>query len=136
MSSHDARREARLTVDGDLVVLEEQDRTRWNQSQIDEAIPLVRQAFRGEVGAFTVQAAISAQHCQAARAEDTNWPQIVLLYDLLERIQPSPIVSLNRAVALAMAQGPEPALKIIDKLSADNDLDKYHLLHATRADLK
>jgi RNA polymerase sigma-70 factor (ECF subfamily) len=135
MLLHDARREARLTVDGDLVVLEEQDRTRWNQSQIDEAIPLVRQAFRGEVGAFTVQAAISAQHCQATRAEDTNWPQIVLLYDLLERIQPSPIVSLNRAVALAMAQGPKPALEIIDKLAAGNDLENYHLLHATRADL-
>jgi RNA polymerase sigma-70 factor (ECF subfamily) len=136
MLLHDARRDARLNADGDLIVLEEQDRNLWNQAQIAEAIPLVRAAFQGEVGAYTVQAAISAQHCQAARAEDTNWPQIVLLYDLLERIQPSPIVSLNRAVALAMAQGPEPALKIIEKLSADNDLDKYHLLHATRADLK
>lgn len=135
MLLHDARRDARLNEAGDLVVLEEQNRTRWNQAQIDEAIPLVREAFRGEVGAFTVQAAISAQHCQAARAEDTNWPQIVLLYDLLERIQPSPIVSLNRAVALAMAQGPEPALKIIDKLAEGSDLENYHLLHATRADL-
>jgi len=136
MLLHDARRDARLNADGDLVVLEEQDRSRWNQAQIDEAIPLVREAFRGEVGAYTVQAAISAQHCQATRAEDTNWAQIVLLYDLLERIQPSPIVSLNRAVALAMAQGPEPALKIIEKLSTDKDLDKYHLLHATRADFQ
>jgi RNA polymerase sigma-70 factor (ECF subfamily) len=135
MLLHDARRDARLNADGDLVVLEEQDRTLWNQAQIAEAIPLVRAAFQGEVGAFTVQAAISAQHCQATRAEDTNWPQIVLLYDLLERIQPSPIVSLNRAVALAMAQGPKPALEIIDKLAAGNDLDKYHLLHATRADM-
>src|ERR1041385_4016222 len=135
MLLHDARRDARLNEAGDLVVLEEQNRTRWNQAQIDEAIPLVREAFRGEVGAFTVQAAISAQHCQAARAEDTNWPQIVLLYDLLERIQPSPIVSLNRAVALAMAQGPEPALKIIDKLAEGSDLENYHLLHATRADM-
>ncbi len=135
MLLHDARRDARLNADGDLVVLEEQDRNLWNQAQIAEAIPLVRGAFRGEVGAYTVQAAISAQHCQAARAEDTNWPQIVLLYDLLERIQPSPIVSLNRAVALAMAQRPQPALEIIDKLAAGNDLDKYHLLHATRADM-
>jgi RNA polymerase sigma-70 factor (ECF subfamily) len=76
------------------------------------------------------------QHCQAARAEDTNWRQIVQLYDLLERVQPSPIVSLNRAVALAMAEGPKSALEIIDKLSADNELDNYHLLHATRADMQ
>jgi RNA polymerase sigma-70 factor (ECF subfamily) len=135
MLLHDARRDARLNAHGDLVVLEEQNRSLWNQAQISEAIPLVREAFRGEVGAFTVQAAISAQHCQAARADDTNWPQIVLLYDLLERIQASPIVSLNRAVALAMAQGPKPALEIIDKLAAGNDLENYHLLHATRADL-
>jgi RNA polymerase sigma-70 factor (ECF subfamily) len=135
MLLHDARRDARLNKAGDLVVLEEQDRSRWNRTQIAEAIPLVREAFRGEVGAFTVQAAISAQHCQAARAEDTNWQQIVLLYDLLERIQPSPIVSLNRAVALAMADGPKPALEIVDKLAAGSDLENYHLLHATRADL-
>jgi len=135
MLLHDARRDARLNKAGDLVVLEEQDRSRWNRTQIAEAIPLVREAFRGEVGAFTVQAAISAQHCQAARAEDTNWRQIVLLYDLLERIQPSPIVSLNRAVALAMADGPKPALEIVDKLAAGSDLENYHLLHATRADL-
>jgi RNA polymerase sigma-70 factor (ECF subfamily) len=135
MLLHDARRDARLTETGDLIVLEEQDRSRWNHAQIDEAIPLIQEAFRGEVGAYTVQAAISAQHCQAARAEDTNWRQIVLLYDLLERIQPSPIVSLNRAVALAMADGPKPALEIIERISADSDLDNYHLLHATRADL-
>jgi len=135
MLLHDARRDARLNKAGDLIVLEEQDRSRWNRAQIAEAIPLVQEAFRGEVGAFTVQAAISAQHCQAARAEDTNWRQIVLLYDLLERIQPSPIVSLNRAVALAMADGPKPALEIVDKLAAGSDLENYHLLHATRADL-
>jgi RNA polymerase sigma-70 factor, ECF subfamily len=135
MLLHDARRDARLNKAGDLVVLEEQDRSRWNRTQIAEAIPLVQEAFRGEVGAFTVQGAISAQHCQAARAEDTNWRQIVLLYDLLERIQPSPIVSLNRAVALAMADGPKPALEIVDKLAAGSDLENYHLLHATRADL-
>jgi len=135
MLLHDARRDARLNKAGDLIVLEEQDRSRWNRAQIAEAIPLVQEAFRGEVGAFTVQAAISAQHCQAARAEDTNWRQIVLLYDLLERIQPSPIVSLNRAVALAMADGPRPALEIVDKLAAGSDLENYHLLHATRADL-
>jgi len=135
MLLHDARRDARLTEAGDLIVLEEQDRTRWNRSQIAEALPLVQEAFRREVGPFALQAAIAVQHCQAQRPEDTNWRQIVGFYDLLERVQPSPIVSLNRAVALAMADGPKPALEIIDKLSAGSDLDNYHLLHATRADL-
>jgi RNA polymerase sigma-70 factor (ECF subfamily) len=135
MLLHDARRDARLNDAGDLIVLEEQDRSRWNQPQIAEALPLVGEAFRGEVGSYALQAAIAAQHCQARRPEYTNWPQIVRLYDLLERVQPSPIVSLNRAVALAMAEGPQLALGILDKLSATSDLDNYHLLHATRADL-
>jgi RNA polymerase sigma-70 factor (ECF subfamily) len=82
-----------------------------------------------------LQAAIAAEHCKAARAEDTNWRQIVQFYDLLERVQPSPIVSLNRAVAIAMLQGPEPALALIDALVAAGDLDNFHLLHAVRADL-
>jgi RNA polymerase sigma-70 factor (ECF subfamily) len=82
-----------------------------------------------------VQAAIAAQHCQAARAEDTDWREIVRLYDLLERLQPSPIVSLNRAVAVAMFDGPQPALALIDELAASGELDDYHLLHAARADL-
>ena len=135
MLLHDARREARLDEAGDIVVLEEQDRGRWNQRQIAEALPLVEEAFRGGPGPFAVQAAIAALHCQAARAEDTDWPQIVRLYDLLQRLQPSPIVSLNRAVAVAMADGPQPALTIIDALAATNDLENYHLLHAARADL-
>ena len=84
---------------------------------------------------YAVQAAIAALHCQAARAEDTDWPQILRLYDLLERLQPSPIVSLNRAVAVAMAQGPAPALPLIDELIAGGELKGYHLLHAARADL-
>jgi RNA polymerase sigma-70 factor (ECF subfamily) len=120
---------------GDLIILEDQDRSRWNQSQIAEALPLVTDAFRGGPGRFALQAAIAALHCQAARAEDTDWPQIVALYDLLERAQPSPVVSLNRAVAVAMANGPDPALALIDSLTAAGDLDNYHLLHATRADL-
>jgi RNA polymerase sigma-70 factor, ECF subfamily len=82
-----------------------------------------------------VQAAIAALHCQAARPDETDWPQIVQLYDLLERLQPSPIVSLNRAVAVAMVDGPRPALALIDALAAGGDLDAYHLLHAARADL-
>jgi len=119
----------------DLVVLEEQDRSRWNQSQIAEALPLVREALSGGGGPFALQAAIAAQHCQAARAEETDWAEIVRLYDRLERLQPSPVVSLNRAVAVAMADGPQSGLAIIDSLAAAGDLDGYHLFHAARADL-
>jgi len=135
MLLHDARREARTDDAGDIVVLDEQDRTRRNQKQIAEALPLVQEAFRGRPGAFALQAAIAAAHCQAARAEDTDWPQIVRLYDLLERVQPSPIVSLNRAVAVAMAEGPSAGLALIDALATADDLANYHLLHAARADL-
>ena len=135
MLLHDSRRAARLDEAGDLVLLEEQDRRRWDQRQIAEALPLVEEALRGGPGPFALQAAIAALHCRAARAEDTDWPQIVRLYDLLERVQPSPIVSLNRAVAVAMVDGPQPALALIDALAATGDLDGYHLLHAARADL-
>jgi RNA polymerase sigma-70 factor (ECF subfamily) len=132
---HDSRRDARVDEAGDLVVLEEQDRTRWNQAQILEALPLVGEALRRAPGPFALQAAIAAEHCRAARAEDTDWPQIVRLYDLLERVQPSPIISLNRAVAVAMMAGPRAGLALIDALAATGDLDEYHLLHAARADL-
>jgi RNA polymerase sigma-70 factor (ECF subfamily) len=135
MLLHDARRDARLDQAGDLVTLEEQDRSLWNQAQIAEALPLVEEAIRGQPGPYALQAAIAALHCKAPRAEDTDWPQIVGLYDFLERVQPSPIVSLNRAVAVAMAEGPRPALAIIDTLAAAGDLDNYYLLHAARADL-
>jgi RNA polymerase sigma-70 factor (ECF subfamily) len=135
MLLQDSRRDARLDEAGDLVVLEEQDRRRWNQVQIAEAMPLVEEALRSGPGPYALQAAISALHCQAARAEDTDWPQIVRLYDLLERLQPSPIVSLNRAVAVAMVNGPQPALALIDALAVTGELDGYHLLHAARADL-
>ena len=133
MLLHDSRREARLDQAGDLVVLEDQDRSLWNQAQIAEALPLVRQAIRGEPGPFAIQAAIAAEHCKAARPEDTNWHEIVRLYDFLEQLQPSPIISLNRAVAVAMAEGPEIALALIDLLASE--LNEYHLLHAARADL-
>jgi RNA polymerase sigma-70 factor (ECF subfamily) len=135
MLLHDSRRTARLDEAGDLVTLEEQDRSRWNRRQIAEALPLVQEALRGGPGPFGLQAAISAVHCRAPRAEDTDWTQIVQFYDLLERLQPSPVVSLNRAVAVAMVDGPRPALAIIDQLSAAGDLDDYHLLYAARADL-
>src|SRR2546426_807028 len=135
MLLHDSRRAARIDEAGDLITLEEQDRGLWNQGQIAEALPLVAEAFRAEPGPFAVQAAIAALHCRAARAEDTDWPQIVRLYDLLERLQPSPFVSLNRAVAVALVDGPRPALALIEALAATGELDSYHLLHAARADL-
>jgi RNA polymerase sigma-70 factor (ECF subfamily) len=135
MLLHDARRDARLDAAGDLVVMEEQDRSRWNKKQIAEALPLADEALRGTPGPFALQAAIAAVHCRGARAEDTDWAEIVKLYSRLERVQPSPIVSLNRAVAVAMADGPRAGLTLIDALAATGDLDDYHLLHAARADL-
>jgi RNA polymerase sigma-70 factor (ECF subfamily) len=133
MLLHNARREARLDEAGDVVVLE-QDRGRWDRQLIAEALALVEEAFRGGPGPFALQAAIAALHCRASRFKDTDWPSILGLYDQLERLQPSPIVSLNRAVAVAMVDGPQPALAIIDALAA-GDLKNYHLLHAARADL-
>jgi RNA polymerase sigma-70 factor (ECF subfamily) len=135
MLLHDSRREARLDEAGDLVVLEEQDRSRWNQVQITEALPLVEEALQGEPGPFAVQAAIAAAHCRAARPEDTDWAHILRWYDLLAQLQPSPIVSLNRAVAVAMAFGPEAGLGLIDTLVDAGDLNNYHLLHSAQADL-
>jgi len=133
MLLHDSRHEARRDEAGDLVVLEDQDRTRWNQKYIAEALPLVEEALSSEPGQFALEAAISAEHCKATRAADTNWAQIIRLYNLLKQITGSPIVALNRAVAVAMAEGPQPALVLIDSLASD--LDEYHLLHAARADL-
>jgi RNA polymerase sigma-70 factor, ECF subfamily len=135
MLLHDARRNARLDERGDIVVLEEQDRSQWDQQQIAEALPLVGEALRGTPGPFAVQAAIASLHCRAGRPEDTDWPQILRLYDLLERLQPSAVVSLNRAVAVAMVNGPQAGLAIIEQVAATSDLDSYHLLHAARADL-
>ena len=135
MLLHDSRRDARLDDAGDIVVLEDQDRGRWDQQQIAEAMPLIAEALRDGAGPFALQAAIAAEHCRASRAEDTDWSAIVRLYDLLEAAQPSPIVSLNRAVAIAMVSGPRSGLVLIDALAASGDLNEYHLLHAARADL-
>ena len=135
MLLHDARRNARLDEQGDIVVLEEQNRGLWNQDQIAEALPLVQEAFRARPGPYALQAAITALHCQASRPEDTDWSEIVALYGLLEEVQPSPIVSLNRAVAIAMATGPRSGLTLIDQLAEGRHLEDYHLLHAARADL-
>jgi RNA polymerase sigma-70 factor, ECF subfamily len=135
MLLHDARRNARMDDVGDIVVLEEQDRSRWNREQIDEALPLVEEAFRDESGPYALQAAIAAEHCRAASAESTDWRRILEFYTLLERVQPSPVVSLNRAVAVAMAESPQSGLPIIEALAAGDHLGSYHLLHATRGDL-
>ena len=135
MLLHDARRDARLDAAGELVLLEHQDRRHWNRAQIAEALPLVEEALRGGSGPMALQAAIAALHCQAPRAEDTDWPQIVRLYEVLERLQPSPVVSLNRAAAVAMVDGPRPALDMIDALAAGGELERYHLLHSARAEL-
>jgi RNA polymerase sigma-70 factor (ECF subfamily) len=135
MLLHDSRRDARLDDSGDLVVLEEQDRGRWDREQIAEALPLVNEALRGGPGPFALQAAIAAEHCRAGRAEETDWRQIAQLYDILEDTRPTPVVALNRAVAVAMAEGPRAGLRMIEDLEAAGDLDGYHLLHAARADL-
>ena len=135
MLLHDSRREARLDEAGDLVVLEEQDRGRWNKEQIAEALTLVDEALSNSPGPFALEAAIAAEHCKAARADNTDWPRIVKLYDLLQQLLPSPVVALNRAVAIAMAHGPRAGLTLIDELAASGELDEYHLLHAARADM-
>ena len=135
MLLHDSRRQARTNESGDLVLLEEQDRSRWDQQKIAEALPLVADALQSGPGPFALQAAIGAEHCRAVRAEDTDWRRIVQLYDALERLQPSAIVALNRAVAVAMAEGPSAGLELIDSLASGGNLEDYHLLHAARADL-
>ena len=135
MLLHDARREARTDENGEIVVLEEQDRTRWNHAQIAEALPLVEQALRDGGGSYALQAAIAAEHCKAKRPEDTNWRSIVQFYDELQRIHGSPVIALNRAVAFAMAEGAEAGLGAIEAVASDGELDRYHLLHAARADL-
>jgi RNA polymerase sigma-70 factor (ECF subfamily) len=133
MLLHDSRRDARTDPQGDIVVLEEQDRGRWNREQISEALGLVAAAMRGGGGPYALQAAISAEHCKAARAEETDWRAIVGFYEQLERMRPSPVITLNRAVALAMAGETTNALKMIEELTGE--LKDYHLLHAARADL-
>jgi RNA polymerase sigma-70 factor (ECF subfamily) len=131
MLLHDARRGARLDAKGDIILLAEQDRGLWNRAQIDEALPLAERAMRGP-GPFAVQAAIAAVHARAKRQEDTDWRAIADLYDALHRLQPSPVVALNRAVAVSMVSGPAAGLAIVDSLATE--LADYHLLHAARAD--
>jgi len=132
----EARRAARTGPDGSLVPLAEQDRSRWNQASIQEGRALVTDALsRATLGPYQLQAAIAAVHAEAPRAEDTDWPQILALYELLERISPNPMVTLNRSVAVAMVQGPEAALDLLRTLDHDAHTADHHRLHAIRAHL-
>lgn len=136
MLLHDSRRDTRVDAEGALVLLEDQDRSRWNAEQIAEGTALVETALRGRPpGAYAVQAAIAALHARAARAEDTDWPQIAALYGVLFRLIPSPVVALNRAAAIAMADGLERGLAMVEQLDQGGALARYHLLPAARADL-
>ena len=135
MLLHDARRR-RVDADGDLVPLDEQDRSLWDQAQIAEGSVILERALRRRrAGPFQIQAAIAACHASAPAAAQTDWPQIVGLYGQLARVAPSVIVDLNRAVAIGMADGPEAALPLVNAITATGQLDRYYLLHATRADL-
>ncbi len=135
MLLHESRRATRSTPEGDLILLEDQDRSRWNGALIAEGARLTQRALESRrFGPYTVQAAIAAVHAEAATPEATDWAQIVGLYDVLAQITPSPIVDLNRAVAVAMRDGPEAGLALIDAILADGDLTSYHLAHAARAD--
>ncbi len=136
MLLHESRRAARTSADGDLILLEQQDRSLWNRDQIAEGISLTESALRSRrFGAYTLQAAIAAVHAESSSVASTDWRQITLLYDQLLRIQPSPVVELNRAVAIAMCVGLEPGLALIDDLLAREHLSHYHLAHSARADL-
>lgn len=136
MLLHESRRAARTSPDGDLVLLDEQDRSRWDRALIAEGTALVERALSSRrFGPYSLQAAISAVHAEADSAASTDWPQIVALYDVLLVLQPSPVVELNRAVAVAMRDGPEVGLLLVDAILARGELSDYHLAHAARADL-
>jgi RNA polymerase sigma-70 factor (ECF subfamily) len=136
MLLQESRRDARASSDGEIILLDDQDRSLWNSDQIAEGKQLVTRALSGErIGPYTLQAAISAVHADAATAGATDWAQIVALYDVLVRAAPSPVVELNRAVAVAMRDGPEAGLALIDAILAEGALADYHLAHAARADM-
>jgi len=136
MLLHESRRQARTSVNGDLIPLDEQDRSLWGHEQIAEGSELIGQALSsGRFGLYSLQAAISAVHAAAPNIDATDWGQIVGLYDALLRLQPSSVIELNRAVAVAMHQGPQAGLILVDALLADGQLQNYHLAHAARADL-
>jgi RNA polymerase sigma-70 factor (ECF subfamily) len=136
MLLNESRRAARIDTDGEAILLEDQDRALWDQDCIREGLALIAQAFAtGRPGPYAVQAAISATHAQAATYDETDWNEIVGLYDLLQRLEPSPIVELNRAVAIAMRDGPSAGLSLIDGLASKDELKDYRLLHAAKADM-
>lgn len=136
MLLHESRRKARVDSAGDLILLEDQDRSLWKREFIEEGIALVEAVYAGgEIGVYSIQAAISAVHARAKTAADTEWGSIVALYDLLLRAQPSAVVALNRAVAISMRDGPESGLDLIDQLLSSGELNEYHLSHAARADM-
>jgi len=136
MLLHDSRRLARVDAAGALVTLEEQDRSLWDRAQIDEGLTHVEAALRmGRVGPYQLQAAIAAVHAEAASPQETDWQQIAALYNVLARVNPSPVVLLNRAVAVGMSEGPARGLELIGELGSSGELERYHLLHAARADL-
>lgn len=136
MLLQESRREARTSSDGELILLDQQDRSLWNKDQITEGISLTDSALQSQrFGAYTLQAAIAAVHAVSSSPASTNWHEITLLYDRLLQIHPSPVVELNRAVAIAMCDGPEAGLRLIDDLLTDEQLSKYHLAHSARADM-
>jgi RNA polymerase sigma-70 factor, ECF subfamily len=137
MLLHDARRDARTTPDGDAIVLESQDRSRWDKAQIAEGLSRVETSLQALVrpSTYAVQAAIAALHMRAPRYEDTDWPQIAGLYEILMRIHPSPVIELNHAVAVSMVDGPEHALRLVDSIAERRELNGYHMLPAVRGDL-
>jgi RNA polymerase sigma-70 factor (ECF subfamily) len=136
MLLHESRREARTSGDGDVVLLDDQDRSRWNRAMIAEGVALVQRALRSrQFGPYTLQAAIAAVHAEAASAEETDWTEIVGLYDVLMRADPSPVIELNRAAAVAMRDGPEAGLRLIDDILARGELTDYPLVHSARAEL-
>ena len=136
MLLHDSRRFTRATASGEIALLSEQDRRRWDHDEIVEGTWLVERAMRtGRFGSYAVQAAIAALHAEAPSADATDWPQIAGLYDVLMRIDPTPIVELNRAVAVAMRDGPAAGLRLVDAILARGELTSYHLAHSARADL-
>jgi RNA polymerase sigma-70 factor (ECF subfamily) len=136
MLLHESRRAARSSPSGDLILLDEQDRSRWNRDQITEGVALVERALPlRRPGPYCLQAAISAVHAEARNAAATDWAEIVGLYDMLAQVEPSPVVELNRAVAVAMRDGPDAGLALVDALLARGELADYRLVHAARADL-
>jgi RNA polymerase sigma-70 factor (ECF subfamily) len=135
MLLHESRRETRATPAGELILLDEQDRSRWDRDFIAEGVALVSAALASQrIGPYSIQAAIAAVHAEAPSAAATDWREIVGLYDLLLRLTPSPIVALNRTVAIAMRDGPEAGLVVLDELMAGGELNGYQLAYAARAD--